>query len=192
MHKWSASRTSNACAPAVRPPSAVHKSMPTAPPPRLFTMCRYTTADIIYSQCRLPAQHKIVKRLHRRCEASPKPGPRCANSTYDPALGTHIPSNRNAPCRYCRDSGTSVGQERFEDGSCIICFLSSDCANSMTLMVKQPAWKDIQRVIMGCIPCHAWFCRCLLASISLSAQQILNIEEHRFHILVAGIHFPSS
>lgn len=142
-------------------------------------MCRYTTTDIIYSQCRLTAQHKIVKRLHQRCEASPKPGPRCKKSTHDPALGTHLPSNRNAPCKFCRDSGTSVGQERFEDVSCIICFVylkSSDCTNSMTFMVKQPAWKDTQRAIMGYNRYHAMHgpCRSLLVSISLSAQQILN------------------
>ncbi|KAH9871224.1 hypothetical protein IAQ61_005403, partial [Plenodomus lingam] len=97
---------------AQRPLSSLAFSTPL---PRLFTMCRYTTADIIYSQCRLPAQHKIVKRLHKRCEASPKPGPRCKESVFDPSLGTHLPSNRNAPCRYCRDSGISVGQERYED-----------------------------------------------------------------------------
>jgi hypothetical protein len=81
-----------------------------APRYRLSSICAHIlTAEIIYTQCQRPAQHEIVKRLHQRCSASPKPGPRYAESTYDSALGSHLPSNRNAPCKFCRDSGASIG-----------------------------------------------------------------------------------
>jgi hypothetical protein len=84
----------------------------------VFIMCRYTTADIIFVQCQRPTKHRIAKRLYKRCQASPKPGPRCENATYDSALGTHLPSTRNAPCKFCRDSGVSVGGARYKDVSC--------------------------------------------------------------------------
>lgn len=80
-------------------------------------MCQYTTAEIVHDECTRNPPHKIVKRLFRRCPNRPKPGPRCDNPALDPSLGTHLPSHRRGPCKFCRDSGASVGADLYEDVS---------------------------------------------------------------------------
>lgn len=78
-------------------------------------MCKYTTAEIIHDECARNPHHKVVKRLFKRCPNRPKPGPRCDNPTLDRSLGVHFPSHRMGPCKFCRDSGASVGAERYQD-----------------------------------------------------------------------------
>ena len=70
-------------------------------------MCSYGKAIAEHGNCDKPQRHKIEKRLCKRCEASPKSGPRCNKPTHDPSLDA-LPSTKGGPCLACRDSATSV------------------------------------------------------------------------------------
>ncbi|KAG6038368.1 hypothetical protein E4U41_004251, partial [Claviceps citrina] len=49
-------------------------------------MCTYTKALAIHVDCRRNPPHQVEKLLYKRCGDRPKPGPRCDNPTFDPAL----------------------------------------------------------------------------------------------------------
>lgn len=75
--------------------------------PEIVMMCFYGKAIAEHGNCDKPQRHKIERRLTKRCENSPKGGPRCSIPTHDPNLDA-LPSTKGGPCLACRDSRISV------------------------------------------------------------------------------------